>query len=595
MAFRAPIAEVAFTLGKIAGLDAAIAAGTFGDLTRETVYAILEEAGRFASADLVAIDAPGDRIGARFADGKVTAAPGFTEAYHRWRAAGWNGISAPEEFGGQGLPIMLAVAVQEFWNAGCASFATGPMLTGGAIDTIAAHASPDLQARYLPKLVSGEWMATMNLTEPDAGSDLGAIRTRAERSGDGSYRLFGEKIFITYGDHDITPNIVHLVLARLAGAPAGTAGLSLFLVPKFLPAPDGSPGAANDLGPSRIEEKLGLHGSPTCAMVYGGGGNGATGWLVGEENRGLAAMFTMMNLARLTVGIQGIGVAERAYQEALGYARERKQGRGPEKGGGMVPIIEHPDVQAMLASMKALVAASRSIAYSCAFAIDMSRHGPEAERRHWLDRASLLTPLAKAFSTDAAIEVANLGIQVHGGTGYMEATGATQRYRDARIFAIYEGTNGIQAIDLVTRKLRLADGAAVEKLIAELAGIAAEARRSNRPDLGETGARLEASLADLGAATQFLSAALADGRQREALAGATAYLRLFALCAGGALLTRGALGAEGGDTDFAALARFFAERILGETGALRATVTTGAEALFDTAAALFSTAGPGGL
>jgi hypothetical protein len=594
MAFRAPIAEVAFTLERIAGLDAAIAAGALGDLTSETVIAILDEAGRFAANDLVAIDAPGDRAGVRFADGKVAAAPGFKDAYHRWRAAGWNGMSAPEKFGGQGLPIALHVAVQEFWNAGCASFATGPMLTGGAIDTLVAHASPELQARYLPKLVSGEWMATMNLTEPDAGSDLGAIRTRAEEAGDGTYRLFGEKIFITYGDHDITDNIIHLVLARLTGAPAGTAGLSLFLVPKFLPAESGNLGAANDLAPARIEEKLGLHASPTCAMVYGGAGKGATGWLVGEEDRGLAAMFTMMNLARLTVGIQGIGVAERAYQEALAYARQRRQGRAAGNGG-MVPIVEHPDVQAMLATMKALVAASRAIAYACAFAIDMSRRGPEDERRRWADRASLLTPLAKAFSTDAAIEVANLGIQVHGGIGYMEATGAAQRYRDARIFAIYEGTNGIQAIDLMTRKLKLADGAAVELLIAEIADIAADARRSNRPELGQTGARLEAAIADLRAATTFLLAALADRRQRAALAGATAYLRLFALATGGALLARGALKANGADGQFVALARFFAERILGETAGLRLAVGEGAGALDQAATALFSTAGAGGL
>jgi len=589
MTYRAPVADIAFALKHAAGLKAAIADGLYGDLDEETVDSVLEEAGRFANDVIAPLNRIGDKFGTPFKDGVVTTPPGWKEAYTAWAAAGWNGLASPAEWGGQELPHALNAACVEMWNSASMAFGIGPVLTMAAIDALAVYGSDDLKQAYLSKLVSGEWMGTMQLTEPQAGSDVGALRTKAARAGDGSYRITGSKIFITYGEHDLTDNIIHFVLARLPDAPPGTKGISLFLIPKFMP--DGS---RNDVRAHSVEHKMGIHASPTCTMVYGDKG-GAIGFLIGEEHKGMESMFTMMNLARLTVGIQGIGVAERAYQEALGYARERKQGRGPEKGGGMVPIIGHPDVQAMLASMKALVAAARSIAYSCAFAIDMSRCGPEAERRHWLDRASLLTPLAKAFSTDAAIEVANLGIQVHGGTGYMEATGATQRYRDARIFAIYEGTNGIQAIDLVTRKLRLADGAAVEELIAELAGIAAEARRSNRPDLGETGARLEAALADLGAATQFLSAALADGRQREALAGATAYLRLFALCAGGALLTRGALGAEGGDTDFAALARFFAERILGETASLRVTVTAGAAALFNMAGALFSTAASRGL
>ena len=590
MAFQAPVAEMAATMNRIAGLGEAMASGVFGDLGPETVTAIIEEAGRFAGEEIAPIDEPGDRIGARLADGKVTTAPGWPAAYRRWREAGWNGLSAAEEFGGQGLPVVLHAAVQELWNSASASFATAPMLTSGAAETIARHASPTLRDRYLPRLVSGEWMGTMNLTEPGAGSDLSLIRTRAEPAGDGSYRIFGEKIFITYGDHDLADNIIHLVLARIAGAPAGTAGISLFLVPKRLPAEDGAPGEANDLAVARLEVKLGLHGSPTCAMVYGGGGSGAVGWLVGEEHRGLAAMFTMMNLARMTVGIQGVGVAERACQDALAYAGQRRQGRAVGATATSL-IIAHPDVQAMLVRMKALTAAARAITYACAFAIDMSRAAPEADRQWWSDRAAVLTPIAKAFATDTGIEVASLGIQVHGGMGYIEATGAAQRLRDARVFAIYEGTNGIQAIDLVTRKLKLAGGKAVDLLIGELAGIADEASRSNRPDLGQTGMRLTAAIADLRATTGFLVEALAASRLQEALAGATAYLRLFALAAGGALLTKGALAQSGEQAHFTALARFFAETMVPETGALRVAITEGAAALDQAAAALLATAG----
>jgi alkylation response protein AidB-like acyl-CoA dehydrogenase len=583
MAFQAPIAEIAFTLKAIAGLQPAMEAGLFGDLGAETVDAILAEAGRFASEDLAPLNRVGDKIGAKLADGKVTTAPGWRDVYRRWADAGWNGLAAPEAWGGQGLPTLLNTAVNELWNSGAASFAAGPMLTAGAIEALDAHASRELKEKYLPKLVSGEWMATMNLTEPQAGSDLAAIRSRAERAGDGTYRIFGQKIFITYGEHDLTDNIIHMVLAKLPDAPPGTGGISLFLVPKFIPKADGSAGERNDVVCAGIEHKLGLHGSPTCTMIFGDKGSGAVGWLVGEEHRGLAAMFTMMNLARLTVGIQGIGVAARAFDQALAYAHERRQGRAPGAAKGeMSPIVRHPDVQRDLLRMKALTAAARAIAYSCAFAIDLSHRGPAAERARWADRASLLTPIAKAFSTDIGIEVASLGIQVHGGTGYIEETGAAQYLRDARIFAIYEGTNGIQAIDLVTRKLRLADGAAVQSLIDELSAIATEAAQSNRVDLGATGAHLTAAIARLGETTEWLTTALAQDRLTEALAGATPYLRLFGLTAGGTLLAKGALraaadGAEG--QDFAAMARFFAETVIDESAALAATVTGGSEAL----------------
>ena len=587
MGLRAPIGEITFVMNKIAGMPDAV----FGDVSPETVEAVLTEAGRFATEVLVPIDKSGDRDGVRLEDGRVTTAPGWKDAYRRFAEAGWVGLSAPQAFGGQGLPVMLQAAVEEIWNAANPAFATGPMLTAGAIKTLAAHGGNALLSVYLPPLVNGIWTATMNLTEPQAGSDLSGVQTKAAPAADGSYRISGEKIFITYGEHDLAGNIIHLVLARLPDAPAGTRGISLFLVPKFLPDETGEAGARNAVTCVGVERKLGLHGAPTCTMAY----DGATGFLVGAENRGLAAMFTMMNLARLSVGIQGVGVAERAFQEALAYARERRQGRAPGwSGEGMSPIVDHPDVQAMLLRMQAMTAAARALCMVCAHALDMSHHGPEAERPAFADRASLITPLAKAFSTDAGIEVASLGIQVHGGAGYIEDTGAAQRLRDARIFAIYEGTNGIQAIDLVTRKLKLGDGEAVGRLTAELAATAAEAEASNRPGLGRTGARLAAALADLAAATAHINAALADGRQREALAGATADLRLFALAAAGGLLARGALAAGPGEDGAIATARYFADTILPESGGLRLAITEGAAGTEETAVRLLALAADSG-
>src|SRR5581483_1900651 len=561
-----PVEELVFTIENIAGFDSA-AGGDAAALSHDTLIEILTEADRFAEQELVEADRNGDRIGATFANGRVTTAPGWPELYRRWRAGGWAGLAAPQEFGGQGLPIIVHAAIQEIWNAGSASFATGAMLLAGAIDALSFHASPDLKARFLPSLVSGEWMATMDLTEPAAGSDLGAIATRAEPAADGSWRIFGEKIFITYGDHDLTPNIIHLVLARAAGAPQGTAGLSLFVVPKMLGT------AVNDMAVARIERKLGLHGTPTCAMVYGGRGEGATGWLVGDLNRGLAAMFAMMNFTRMNVAIQGIGVAERSFRDALAYARLRRQG---SIGGIPVAIAEHPDVQAMLVRMQALTAAARALAYSCAYAIDRGRAGGEDLRGVWSDRAALLTPVAKAFATDAGIEVANLGIQVHGGAGYIEDTGAAQRLRDARIFAIYEGTNGIQAIDLVVRKLPLRDGRIVEEWLQELRDVLAAVRELGSPALGNTAQRLAPALAQFDDATRFM---LVRGRNRVALAAATPYCRLFGLVSGAVLLAKGALheGAAGGT--FTALARYFAECMLGEAGGLHAAISEGAPAL----------------
>ncbi|MCB1502633.1 MAG: acyl-CoA dehydrogenase, partial [Bauldia sp.] len=423
---------------------------------------------------------------------------------------------------------------------------------------------------------------TMNLTEPQAGSDLGLLRAQAARADDGSYRISGQKIFITYGEHDLADNIVHLVLARLPDAPPGTGGISMFLVPKFIPGADGARGTRNSVAAVGIEHKLGLHGSPTCTMAY----DGAVGWLVGEEHRGLACMFTMMNLARLSVGIQGVGVAERAFQAALGYARERRQGRTPDSAGnGPDPIVGHPDVEMMLMRMASLTAASRALCYSCAEAIDMSRRAPSDGRAVWAERASLLTPLAKAYATDAAVEVANLGIQVHGGAGYIEESGAAQHLRDARIFPIYEGTNGIQAIDLVLRKLGLGNGAAVTTVTAEIAAIAERAGMSGRSDLRDLQLPLSRAATSLAEATARLSAGLAVGSRRPVLLAASAFLRFFAGVLAAGLLVKGALAAGDDKTGEGAIAKavFFAQTILPEVVSLRtavegATAAVGAEA-----------------
>ncbi len=581
--YRAPVEEIGFTLKKVAGLDKALAGGRFGDLSADLVDAILEEAGRFASDEITPLRKVGDEQGARLKDGAVTMPDGWKELYRRWMEGGWNAVSGPVEYGGQGLPTMLSVATLEMWNSGAMAFALGPTLTMGAVEAIDKHATEELKALYLPKLVSGEWMGTMNLTEPQAGSDLGALRTRAERAADGTYRIFGQKIFITYGEHDFTDNIVHLVLARLPDAPAGTRGISLFLVPKFLVNPDGALGRRNDVFCASIEEKLGIHGSPTCTMIYGDGSvpgeeKGAVGWLVGEENRGLACMFTMMNNARLAVGMQGVAIAEAAFQKALAYAQERRQGRADEDTSGqMSPIVLHADIRRTLLTMQALTRAARAISYSCAHAIDMARVSEGDEARRWQERAGLLTPVAKAFSTDIGVEVASMGVQVHGGMGYIEETGAAQLLRDARIAPIYEGTNGIQAIDLVVRKLPLSGGEQVKGYIDELRADIEALRTSNMPGLGRSAERLARSLDDLSSATGWMLRALSDGRTSEALAGATPYLRLFALVAGGAYLARAAVVSGSGGK--AALCRFFAENLAPETAALKDQVVEGAESL----------------
>jgi alkylation response protein AidB-like acyl-CoA dehydrogenase len=585
MTYRAPVADIAFTLNHAAGFGAALAEGLYRDLDEDLVNSVLEEAGRFASEVIAPLNRVGDRQGSRIKDGVVTTPDGWKEAYRDWSAAGWNGISGPTDWGGQGLPHAINSACIEMWNSAAMAFGIGVVLTMGAIDTLVAHGTDHLKKTFLPKIVSGEWTGTMQLTEPQAGTDVGALRTKAERSSDGTYRLTGQKIFITYGEHDLTENIIHFVLARLPNAPPGTRGISLFLVPKFLVNADGSLGARNDARAHSIEHKMGNHASPTCTMVYGDQG-GAVGYLLGEENRGMACMFTMMNQARLAVALQGVAIAERSTQQALAYARDRKQGRTSKSAEGSSPIIAHPDVRRMLLSMRAQTRAARAICYATAVATDRAHLSADEDSRQAAhDRASLLTPVAKAFATDVGVEVSSLGVQVHGGMGYIEETGAAQHYRDSRIAAIYEGTNGIQAIDLVTRKLPLAQGATVQTHIADLRRTVETVRAANNPAFGATGARLGEAIDSLERTTAWLLGRPLDDAS---LAGATPYLRLFATATGGSLLAKEALAATRAGTDpeaRIAIARFFAEHLAPGSSGLEREVIEGADSISEIALA----------
>ena len=586
MTYRAPVNDMLFMMRHVGGLDRALRDGSYPDLSLDVIQDILGEAGRFAGEVLAPINRTGDRHGAQLRDGVITTAPGFKEAYQAWVAGGWSALAGPVEYGGQDLPQLINAGCFEMWNGACLAFGVAPLLTFGGAEAVAAHGSVELKQRYLAKLVTGEWTATMNLTEPHAGSDLSAVRTRAEPAGDGSYRIKGQKIFISYGEHDLTDNIVHLVLARLPDAPKGTRGISLFLVPKVLPD-----GTRNDVRCSSIEHKLGIHASPTCTMVFGDG-DGAVGWLVGEEHRGLACMFTMMNSARLAVALQGVAIAERACQDAVAFAGERRQGGSPtHSGNGMVPIIAHPDVRRMLATMRSLTNAARAICYATADAIDRSHRCEEpAERRAASERAALLTPVAKAFASDIAVEVASVGIQVHGGMGFIEETGAAQHLRDARILPIYEGTNGIQAIDLVTRKLPLSGGEAVRRQIEAMRQIASQLAQADCTSLQAAARPIGDAIDSLERATQFMLGALAAEDSDPALAGASPYLRLFATAQGSALLGEAALAAQramsAGDNDHAhvgrvQLARFFADNVAPMAAGLADVVVGGAASLAD--------------
>ncbi len=590
MTYRAPVADIAFTLNHIAGLSQIVERGLFEDLDWDTVSAILEEAARFANEELAPSNRASDSQGTRLVNGEVVMPDGVTEAYRKWVAAGWGSLPIPKEHGGQGLPLALSMAVTEMWNGANMSFGLNPLLTQAGVHAIIAHGTPELQRKYLPKLVTGEWTGSMQLTEPHAGSDLRFLKTRAVPVGDGTYKITGTKIFITYGEHPMTDNIIHMVLARLPDAPPGTKGISLFLIPKFFVNEGGSLGPRNDAHAAKLEHKLGIHGSPTAVMNYGDKG-GATGWMVGEPNKGLYAMLNMMIEARIGVGVQGVGIAECAFQQALAYAHERKQGSSDTGApDGSVPIFEHPDVKRMLLGMKVKTSAARAICYATSVAMDIAHRSPDAdERKRAHAEAALLTPVAKAFSTDIGVEVASEGIQVHGGMGYIEETGAAQYYRDARIAPIYEGTNGIQAIDLVTRKLPSAGGETIQAFIAGMKETVRVVKASNEPAFAHMGERIEESVAALEETSHWLQRQLAQNKAA-ALAGATPFGRLFGLTAGGSYLAKGALAATragGADAQAHAIeARHFAESLMGETDGLKHAVTHGYETVMDADAVL---------
>jgi len=582
MAYRAPTTEIQFALMQEAGFQRLIDSGKFEDLSDDLLDAILGEAAKLANDVIAPASWDGDQQGCQLTDDGVQVPESFKQAYTKYVEGGWPTLAAPSAYGGQGLPLSLSNAVTEMMNSNI-GFQLCPMLSNGGMEALAAHASDEQKEKYLHRVVSGEWSATMNLTEPHAGSDVGNIRAKAEPQDDGSYKISGTKIYITYGDHDMVDNIVHLVLARTPGAPEGTKGISLFVVPKFFVNDDGSLGDRNDVKCIGLEDKLGIHASPTCVMAFGEN-DGAVGWLVGAENRGMACMFTMMNNARLHVGLQGVGVAEAATQHALAYALERKQGRAPGAGkddNDAVSIIQHPDVRRMLLTMRALTDASRAICYENGVMADIAEAtGDEAARA----KNDLLTPISKAFSTDIANEVAAIGVQVHGGMGFVEETGAAQHVRDARILTIYEGTNGIQAMDLVGRKLPLGNGSVVADYMDEMRETAETCRQSNSPVLVDIAERLSASIDVLQETTDWV---LAQKGSLDVLAGATPYLRLFGLVAGCHYLARGALGVTTQDVEpnFAqrktASAQFYAHNLLSAVGGLSDAVKAGNAMLED--------------
>lgn len=558
MTYRAPVRDIRFILDHVVGFAKVAETARFQGATADLTEAILTEAGRLCSDVLAPLNRAGDLNPARLENGVVVPPPGFAEGYRAIAEGGWVGMAARTEHGGMGLPISLALSVDEMMSGACLALHLKPLLSKGQIEALEHHASAEMQALYLPKLTSGEWSGTMNLTEPQAGTDVGALRTRAVPNGDGTYAVTGQKIFITWGDSDLVANVCHLVLARLPDGVPGTKGISLFMVPKFLPDAAGNPGRRNSLRVVSLEHKLGIHGSPTCVMQF----EDATGWLVGAPHRGMAAMFTMMNNARLSVAAQGVGLAEAALQKALGYAADRRQGETPLSRDGA--IIEHADVRRMLARMRAEVFAARAIALSCAVAIDMASATGAPE---WQARAALLTPIAKAHCTDIACEVAHQGVQVHGGMGFIEETGAAQFLRDARILPIYEGTNGVQAMDLVGRKMS-DEGEAAFRLIDEVQR-GAEAAHAALPDLADGVRAAAMALRD---ATEAMVALPLNDR----FAGAVPYLRAFARILGAEAHLKAALA----DRNREGLARVMIRRILPEHAALLSEARDGADGLY---------------
>ena len=583
--YSAPLRDMQFAINELARLAEVTALPGYGEVNAELVAAVLDEAAKFAREVLDPLNRSGDRQGARFADGNVIAPDGFAEAYRKFATGGWTALAGEALYGGQNLPHLVSMPVQEIWNSANMAFCLCPMLTTGVVEAMRIHASPEQRERFLPKLTSGEWAGTMNLTEPQAGSDLSAVRTRATPEGD-HYRLTGTKIFITWGEHDMSGNIVHLVLARTPDAPEGVKGISLFIVPKFLVNPDGTPGERNDVKCVSIEHKLGIHASPTCVLAYGEE-RGAIGYLVGEKNRGLEYMFTMMNHARLGVGIEGVGIAQRAYQHALEYAKSRVQGRElGQRSGDRVTIIHHPDVRRMLMTMRSQIEAMRALAYVAAAALDKSRHHPDpVERARQQALVDLLTPIVKGWCTEQAVEIASMAIQVHGGIGFIEEAGAAQYLRDARITTIYEGTTGIQANDLVGRKVAFEKGATALAVISEMRRLDGALAQAGLQSVREI---LKSGIDGLEGATRWLADSYA-GNAQGAAAVSVPYLKLFGVVAGGWLMAQAALIAQerlrGPDEDEAfyrtklVTARFYAEHVLPQAQSLARQVTSGAESV----------------
>lgn len=578
MTYQSPTQDIQFALETLANLEKLATLPGLEDATTDVVAQMIEEGGKFFSDELAPTNWDADQAGCSLENGVVRTYEKFPELYAQYRETGWIGAAYDPEIGGLGLPWAVNAAGQEMLFAANMSFSLCPLLSQGAIEAIEAHGSPDQRAKFLERLVTGEWSGTMNLTEPHAGSDVGALKSRAEPQPDGTYRIFGQKIYITFGEHDMADNIIHLVLARTPGAPAGTKGISLFIVPKFLVNDDGSLGARNDAKCIKLEEKLGIHASPTCVMQYGDD-DGAVGYMIGPENGGMACMFTMMNNARLSVGIQGLGIAERAYQHALAYAKDRVQSA---KIGGTskdsVRIIEHPDVRRNLLLMKSQIEAFRGMAYHATSHIDIARRADDRDEAAKAQRrVDLLTPIVKGWGTDIACEIASTGVQIHGGMGFVEETGAAQHYRDARILPIYEGTNGIQALDLIGRKLARDRGRSVDEMMAEMQAVVDALNAADHVTLRAIAARLAPAMADLHAASDYLLQTAGENMPSAAV-GATPYLTLWGTVAGGWVMAAEALEATrrlaDGDENQAFLetklvsARFFADQLLPRSSGL---------------------------
>ena len=578
MTYQSPTQDIQFALETLANLEKLATLPGLEDATTDVVAQMIEEGGKFFNDELAPTNWDADQAGCSLENGVVRTYEKFPALYAQYRETGWIGAAYDPEIGGLGLPWAVNAAGQEMLFAANMSFSLCPLLSQGAIEAIEAHGSPEQRAKYLERLVSGEWSGTMNLTEPHAGSDVGALKSRAEPQPDGTYRIFGQKIYITFGEHDMADNIIHLVLARTPGAPAGTKGISLFIVPKFLVNDDGSLGARNDAKCIKLEEKLGIHASPTCVMQYGDD-DGAVGYLIGPENGGMACMFTMMNNARLSVGIQGLGIAERAYQHALAYAKDRVQ--SAKIGGSSkdsVRIIEHPDVRRNLLLMKSQIEAFRGMAYHATSHIDIARRADDRDEAAKAQRrVDLLTPIVKGWGTDIACEIASTGVQIHGGMGFVEETGAAQHYRDARILPIYEGTNGIQALDLIGRKLARDRGRAVGEMMDEMQAVVDALNATDHVTLSAIAARLSPALADLQTASDYLLQTAGENMPSAAV-GATPYLTLWGTVAGGWVMATEALEAARrliSDTDNRAFletklvsARFFADQLLPRSSGL---------------------------